>query len=192
MFDTIGDRITYCRSLLRLARNEMAKEVAVNISLPTLARWELNTVSPSLKKIQILADFFVKKGIDVSAEWLKKGEGYPPISLELNKFDVGQFDELAYSVLIGVRNKIRDFYFQQVTSNFLRPIITFGDYIGGVSEENHKSLDNKLCFLYPSDIVTAGIYHHNDNALVNLSGEEYVVSNHEIKIGEIQWIIRRP
>lgn len=192
MFDTLGDRITYCRSLLNLTRNELVSQLGVSISLPTLARWELNTVAPSFHKIEMLAAFFVSQGINVSAEWLETGKGYPPISLNLAKFDIGQFDELAYNTLITVSNKIKDFCFQQVNSNFLRPIISFGDYIGGIVTERHKLLDNKLCFLYSTDAVTVGIYHYHDYSLTNLCGEIYHIPQKKIKIGEVQWIIRRP
>lgn len=193
MFETIGDRITYCRSLLQLTRNEMASEIGMGISLPTLARWELNTVIPSSKKIQILTEFFLHKGIEVSSEWLKEGSGYPPITLDLKKFDANQFDEIAYNTLIVVSNKIKNFFFQQVTSNFLRPYISFGDYIGGISEDNLKLLNNKLCFLFQvGDSATAGIFQHDQNVILNLSGETLPVLKDKVKIGEVQWIIRRP
>ena len=65
MFDTIGERITYCRSLLGMTRNDLAEKLGGVVSLPTIARWELNTVIPSLKKIDILVSFFISQGISV-------------------------------------------------------------------------------------------------------------------------------
>lgn len=193
MFDTLGERITYCRNLLGLARNEMAEKMAGAISLPTLTRWELNTVNPSSKKIEILRKFFLNQGLTVSMEWLQDGRDFPPLSMDLKKFDSAQFDEIVYATLVGIRNKIKDFYFQQVNSNFFRPIISFGDYVGGVAENNRNLIDGKLCFLCTESVATAGIYNYKNNAIRNLSGEtEEANSGANIMIGELQWTVRRP
>jgi transcriptional regulator with XRE-family HTH domain len=194
MLNTVGERITYCRNLLGLARNEVPKKMGEQISLPTLARWELGTVTPSLKKVKMLTDFFISQGLDVKSEWIHEGKGYPPISIDLKKFDHVQFDELAYTTLINIRNKVKNFDFRQVNSNFLRPFISFGDYLGGVTETNKKLIDKKLCFLFSDSIVTAGIYIYEIDSLESLCGETYEVSElkDEVKVGEVQWIIRRP
>lgn len=190
MFNTIGERITYCRSLLGISRVEMAERVGALISLPTLARWEANTVDPTAKKIEILALFFIKNGISVNSEWLKTGKGQPPFSINLNKFDNAQFDELAYSALASVKSKVRDFFFQQVNSNFFKPMITYGDYIGGIIEQDKKLMDKKLCFIHFDSVVTAGFYYYKTDSITNLSGETQCLNN--AILGEIQWIVRRP
>lgn len=193
MFNTLGERITYCRNLLNLSRNDLVENLNGEISLPTLARWELNTVIPSTKKIQTLKNYFEKSGITLSLEWLKNGVGYPPVSLELKKFDFFQFDEVAYTTLVGIRNKIKDFYFSQVNSNYFQPIVSFGDYVGGILEPNKKLLDNKICFLFNEKVATVGIYLHDKDILCNQVGDIFEICNsQEIKIGEAQWIIRRP
>lgn len=192
MFDTIGERITYCRSLLGMTRNDLAEKLGGVVSLPTIARWELNTVIPSLKKIDILVSFFISQGISVSTDWVKNGEGYPPISIDLKKFDSSQFDELAYSTLVSIRNIVKDFFFQQVNSNFFRPVTSFGDYVGGIIESNKKLIDKKLCFVSSENHVTAGIYNYEMDGISNISGEVYQLNGQDVKIGEVQWIIRRP
>ncbi len=75
MFNSIGERITYCRGLLGISRVEMAHKIGNLISLPTLARWESNVVDPSAKKVDILTAFFVLNGISVDSEWIKSGCG---------------------------------------------------------------------------------------------------------------------
>lgn len=190
MFNSTGERITYCRSLLGISRVEMAEKIGALISLPTLARWEANTVEPTAKKIEILASFFIQNGISVNSDWLKAGKGQPPFSINLSKFDNTQFDELAYSALAGVKSRVRDFFFQQVNNNFLKPIITYGDYIGGVVEQDKKIMDKKLCFIYFDNVVTAGFYYYKTDSITNLGGETQSLNN--AILGEIQWIVRRP
>lgn len=193
MFNTLGERITYCRNLLGLARNEMAEKMAGAISLPTLTRWELNTVTPSSKKIEALNNFFLSQGLTVSLEWLQGGRDFPPLSMDLKKFDSTHFDEIVYTTLVDIRNKIKDFYFQQVNSNFFRPILSFGDYVGGIAETNKKLLDNKLCFLCTESVATAGIYNYKDNVIQNPGGDVEMVKNDgRVIIGELQWMARRP
>jgi transcriptional regulator with XRE-family HTH domain len=193
MFHTLGERITYCRNLLNLSRNNLVENLKGEISLPTLARWELNTVIPSKKKIEMLKSYFEKNGIQINPEWLKNGVGYPPVSLELKKFDCFQFDEVAYTSLVAIRNQIKDFYFSQVNSNYFQPVVSFGDYVGGILEPNKKLLNNKLCFLFTENIATVGIYLHDKNILSNREGDIYEIrDSQDIKIGEAQWIIRRP
>lgn len=147
---------------------------------------------PSKKKIEILVNFFESCGINVSVEWIEKGIGYPPVNADLKKFNTADFDELAYTTLIDVRQRVKDFHFFQVSSNFFRPIISFGDYVGGITETNKKIIDKKLCFLITASLVVAGTYHYETNSISNLSGDNQSISNETIKIGEIQWIIRRP
>jgi transcriptional regulator with XRE-family HTH domain len=192
MFNTLGERITYCRNLLGFTRNEMVEIIGSTISLPTLARWELNTVAPSTKKIEALTHFFIKQGINVSAEWIKEGLGFPPVSLDLKNFDPSQFDELAYSTLVSIRNKVKDFCFMQINSNFFRPVLSFGDYIGGIIEGNKKILSGRLCFLSMEGLVVAGVYNYEKNCITNLNGDVKDAGNNTEQMGEIQWIIRRP
>tara|TARA_Y100000588_G_C14165272_1_gene886628 strand:+ start:332 stop:517 length:186 start_codon:yes stop_codon:yes gene_type:complete len=55
--NSVGDRITYCRSSLNLTRKELANNWG-GASIPTLARWELNTVNIPKKKIRFISEIF--------------------------------------------------------------------------------------------------------------------------------------
>ena len=57
MFNSIGERIVYCRGILGYSRKEFAEQMN-GISLPTLSRWELNYVRIPDKQLDKLVVFF--------------------------------------------------------------------------------------------------------------------------------------
>jgi len=67
--NTVGDRITYCRSSLCLTRKELAEKWG-GASIPSLARWELDTVRIPQKKLKSLIDFLNENGLSVTEKWL--------------------------------------------------------------------------------------------------------------------------
>ncbi len=117
MFSTIGDRIVYCRGFLDCTRKEFATQLG-DVSLPTLSRWELNYVKIPQKKLERLVHFFNQKGIRVDIDWIRSGQGLPPINLNLKDFQDIKFDEISYSIMIGLHKTIKNFQFKQLNSNF--------------------------------------------------------------------------
>lgn len=69
-------------------------------------------------------------------------------------------------------------------------MITYGDYIGGVIEQDKKLVDKKLCFIHFDSVVTAGFYQNKTDSIINASGEVQQLNN--AILGEIRWIARRP
>jgi transcriptional regulator with XRE-family HTH domain len=192
MFETLGDRLTYCRSLLGLTRKDLYDQLKKEISLPTLARWELDTAKPSTKKIQPLVNSFRKQGINVTDEWITHGIGLPPISIHLKDFQESDFDIITHNTLTNLRNKIKKFHFAQINNNFFRPILAYGDYIAGIETDNYLSINGKFCFFCSTSHTIAGILDYTNKIITNLSGEEQGIKFSEFSIGEIQWISRRP
>ena len=77
VFNSIGERIIFIRSALRITRNYLKNEY--NISDNTLRTWENNKVVPSKKSLGPLIYAFKKEGINVSLDWLETGFGQIPI-----------------------------------------------------------------------------------------------------------------
>jgi transcriptional regulator with XRE-family HTH domain len=192
MFETLGDRITYCRSLLGVTRKDLSAKLGEVISLPTLSRWELYNVQPSSKKISFLVGLFNKYGLNVTEEWIIKGEGLPPISIHLQDFQESDFDIISYNTMTNLRKIIKNFHFSQINNNFFRPLLAYGDYIGGIITDNYSSINGKLCFLCSESLTIAGILDHTKRIVTNLNGEIQEINITEFSIGEIQWISRRP
>jgi hypothetical protein len=197
--NTLGDRITYCRSSLFLTRKELS-DLWQGASIPTISRWELDSIRIPLKKLNSLVDFFNAKGLIVSHEWLLEGTGVPPFLLRDDKFDEPDFDSLAQEKLLDLNRQIKNFVFGQVKNNFLSPFIKYGDYIGGINNiSNFDTISNflmgELIFFKKMANITVGILQEIDNQIIingfNKESEAINIENIDA-IGKVQWIIRRP
>lgn len=197
--NTLGDRITYCRSSLFLTRKELS-DLWTGASIPTISRWELDSVRIPIKKLNSLIDFFGSRGLIVSQEWLLEGTGIPPFLLRDDKFDEPDFDSLAQEKLLDINRQVKNFVFGQVKNNFLSPVIKYGDYIGGINNiDNYETISHflmgELIFLKKISNITVGILQEIDNQIIissfNKENEAIKVENIDA-IGKIQWIIRRP
>ena len=195
--NSIGDRITYCRSSLQLTRKNLIEEW-LGASLPTLARWELGTVKIPTKKIPSLVHYFFEKGLIVTEGWILSGLGAPPILMHDNAFDELDFDSLAQEELLSINRKIQNFIFGQVRNNLITPYIKYGDYIGGKDLLNslNNSLKGDMVFVKLKTGLVAGFLDDFVSQLVlrdmaGLTTETYKMDLVE-SIGKIQWIIRRP
>ncbi len=198
IINTIGDRITYCRSSLCLTRKGLAEKWGA-ASIPTLARWELDTVKIPSKKLSSLVEFFHENGLFVTESWLKDGIGSPPLLLKHDHFDVLDFDSIAQEKLLDVNRQVKNFTFGQVKNNLLAPYIKYGNYIGGVNlmgEVELSSIHGEIIFLKKRVVglivgvlkeFNAAISIRNFDKTVELFDTESVEA-----IGKIQWIARRP
>lgn len=196
--NTIGDRITYCRSSLCLTRKELAEKWGC-ASIPTLARWELDTVKVPLKKLISMINFFQQHGLFVTESWLKDGVGAPPLLLQKDQFDEIDFDSIAQEQLLDINRQIGNFIFGQVKNNFMSPFIKYGDYIGGVGLHDNteiKSLQGELVFLKKRVTgLVAGVLKESTNQVEIKNFDkviELIDNEHVEAIGKIQWIVRRP
>lgn len=196
--NTIGDRITYCRSSLYLTRKELSEKWGI-ASIPTLARWELNTSKIPIKKLISLIDFFHTHGLFVTESWLIDGIGSPPLLLKSDQFDELDFDTIAQEKLLDINRQVKNFIFGQVKNNLMTPIIKYGDYMGGVDIINNAelySLQGELIFLKKKVTgIVVGILKEciNQISIKNFDKTvEFIEIEHVESLGKIQWLIRRP
>lgn len=193
---SLGDRITYCRSSLNMTRKDLANCWG-GASVPTIARWELNTVTIPQKKLESLTNFFNENGILVNLIWIKNGEGIPPVNLDSDIFNELDFDTLAQESLLNINQKQSNFCFGQVKSNALFPFAKYGDYIGGVKcpDKNISYLDGEFIFALKGNDMFLGLCVLKGDYLI-LEGMKGVVETLSIKnidsLGKLQWLIRRP
>jgi hypothetical protein len=197
LINSMGDRITYCRSTLQLTRKELIDEWA-GASIPTLVRWELGTVKIPEKKISSLVSYFNLKGLIVTKDWIFQGSGTPPVLISEQLFDEIDFDSLVQENLLELNRKIKNFIFGQVKNNLLSPHIRYGDYVGG-SKIPLKVL-NTLCgdivFLKNSNGLNIGVLDECEDQLILRNFERSVQNSFSTDsidlVGKIQWIAKRP
>ena len=197
MFSTVGERLNYCRSLINKTRKEVSDEIQV-ISMPTLSRWELNTIAVPKKKFIILVNYFAKNNLFVSEEWLSSGDGSLPVNGNLEEFNEENFDDLVLKNLLSMQENVKNFWFSQVSNNFFSPIVSFGDYIGGIplKREDFFSAQEKICFFSTDKEIFAGILKINnqDFFLENYFGKKKNIDLQitQLKLGKLEWLVKRP
>jgi len=190
--NTIGDRISYCRSTLGFSRKEFA-EFWGGASVPTLSRWELDTVEPSFKKISSVAEFFCSKGLLVTPEWIKDGGQGAPSLLNMKEFSEDDFDDICENNFLNLNKQIKNFKFYKVTSNFFSPMIRYGDYVGGIEIlEGQEKNDNSLAFVLCENTVFVGFLGYNENIfLSNSIGKKMDFPSYSL-IAKVHWTAIRP
>lgn len=189
MYETIGERICYCRNLLNLSQREFA--IAFDISKPTITRWESNSVKIPANQINVLVEKFKKYGILVSTKWLLTGVDTPPINENAAELHTLNFDEITYITLNNLKLKIKNFEIFQITNKFFEPILGFADYVAGIPSENKISINGKFCFVITNKDVTVGIYNHTDQTIKNIFEQVYPIKDKILTIGEVLWIAKR-
>lgn len=195
--NSIGDRITYCRSALYLTRKELASEWK-GASVPTISRWELDVIDIPYKKLDTLIKFFQKKGLVVTKEWIIRGVGAPPVLLSDEHFDDLDFDSLAQEELLTLNKKIKNFIFGKITNNFMSPIVKYGDYIGGVNSINEidfMRFFGELIFVreITTDLFIGILFDYKKDIIIkSYNSEKKIIKTSNLNaIGKVQWIIKR-
>ena len=198
--NSIGDRITYCRSSLGLTRKELSENWG-GASVPSIARWELGTVKIPEKKLLSMIHYFYENGLVITGNWINNGVGTPPLLIQNDQFMELDFDSLAQETLLNINMQQQGFIFGQVRNNLISPIIKYGDYVGGVSVPNYlekdilRSFTDELVFLKKGIGLLVGIFKEIQHEILirNFSGAFEAVSTGNLEaVGRIQWIIRRP
>lgn len=197
--NSVGDRITYCRSSINMTRLELAN-LWLGASVPTISRWELNTINIPRKKLESLVEFFNKENLLVNINWILSGEGIPPVKLSHDMFDNVDFDSLAQETLLNMNQKRANFCFGQVKNNILSPFIKYGDYVGGLKYQNKNilPLSGELIFIQKDADIFSGICVFEDDKLYlgSIVGIKAYSDNLFVKdpdaIGKIECLIRRP
>lgn len=189
---TIGDRITYCRSTIGLTRKELAA-LWGEASVPTLSRWELDSIEPAYKKVSSIAEFFCSKGLIVSPEWIQNGSGFAPSHLNMNEFIEDDFDALCDQNFLSLNQKIKDFAYYKVTSNFFAPIIRYGDYVGGIKiDTNPIDCVNSLVFIVQENTAHVGFLDNaNMITIKNAQGKSMEFDHYSI-LAKVHWTAMRP
>lgn len=190
-----GERLNYCRSLLGKSRKELSDELGT-VSLPTISRWELNTTKIPDKKIDLLLSYFKKNNIFIKKDWLQHGLGEAPINGNLKNFDISNFDDIAIKQLFSLKKEIKNFWYSQVSTNFMFPIVSFGDYVGGIlcplADDTLSKLHDKLCIVDDKSNVSTGTLRVSDRIYIeNIRGEKRILAG-DFLIGEMQWLVKRP
>jgi transcriptional regulator with XRE-family HTH domain len=189
---TIGDRITYCRSTIGLTRKELS-ELWGEASVPTLSRWELDNIEPTQKKLALISEFFCSKGLIVSPNWIHSGEGISPSLLNMKEFAEDDFDDICEQNFLTLNQKIKNFSYYKVTSNFFSPTMHYGDYVGGIKIESDISSNaNSLVFVVHENAVHVGFLEYNGTpTLKNLQGKTMSFPNYSF-MAKIHWMAIRP
>lgn len=197
LINSVGDRITYCRSSLQLTRKELINEWA-GVSVPTLVRWELETVKIPIKKIPSLVNYFNMKGLIVTESWILQGVGALPILMREQTFEEIDFDSLTQENYLTLNQKIKNFVFGQVKNNLLSPHIRYGDYVGGSKSPLSvlSSFCGEMIFVKNFSGINIGVLDEYGDQLILRNFERSAqnsFSTNSIEIaGKIQWIARRP
>lgn len=194
--NTIGDRITFCRSSLKLTRKDLSEQWKV-ASVPTIARWELDVVKIPLKKLSSLIDFFNNNGLIVTQEWILSRSETPPILINNNAFEELDFDSLAQENLLNVNMQEKNFTFGQVKNTLIAPFIKYGDYVGGntCSLSSLHVATGDIIFLKRMSGIAVGILDQYEDAIIlkNFANHHESFDKNIIEsIGKVKWIVRRP
>jgi len=199
--NSVGDRLTYCRSSLCLTRKELSCDWG-GASVPSIARWELDTVKIPSKKLTSIIGFFLKKGLIVNDAWVIDGAGNPPFLVRNDAFVDVDFDSLAQENLLNINMQQKNFVFGQSRNNLISPVIKYGDYIGGIASYTSNdssvilhSLIDELVFLKNRSGLLVGILNDcSENVTIknHIGAKESVSFCGLESIGKIQWIARRP
>lgn len=195
--NSMGDRITYCRSSLQLTRKELVDDWG-GASVPTLVRWELGTVKIPTKKIPTLVSYFNSKGLIVTQSWISEGFGAPPILMGEQIFQEIDFDSLVQESFLAINRKIKNFVYGQVKNNLLSPYLRYGDYAGGniVPLDFLPTLCGDIILLKIANGLSVGVLERCENQLILRNFERSVQSSFSIDmielVGKIQWTAKRP
>lgn len=189
---TIGDRITYCRSTIGLTRKEFSL-LWGEASVPTLSRWELDVIEPTPKKISSVAEFFCSKGLVVSPDWIQNGTGLSPSHLNMKEFTEDDFDEMCDQSFLNLNQKIKDFIYYKVTTNFFAPVIRYGDYVGGVKLDGDLSNNwNSLVFIVHDNTVHVGFLIESQKVTIKNSQGKLLEFDDYSLLVKVNWTAIRP
>lgn len=189
MYDTTGERISYCRKLVGVSRPKMVKQLGT-VSIASVDRWELNRVRVPDEQINKLVDFFNENGVAVSAEWLRDGTGIAPINNNLVPLSEYNFDDASYVTLSNLKSIYKDLQIYTLSSSFFEPILSSGDYVAGFLAQNNDLINQKECFVIQKNAVVVGVYDHHNKQLINFYSHRLDLDN-EFKIGEVVWSAKR-
>lgn len=189
---SIGDRITYCRSTIGLTRKEFSLSWG-EASVPTLARWELDVIEPTPKKISSVAEFFCSKGLVVSPDWIQSGTGFSPSHLNMKEFTEDDFDEMCDQSFLNLNQKIKNFTYYKVTTNFFAPVIRYGDYVGGVKLDGNLSEHvNSLVFIVHDNAVHVGFLDDSPVVAVKNAQGKLIEFTQYSLLAKVNWTAIRP
>lgn len=189
---TIGDRLSYCRSAIRLTRKELS-EMWGQASVPTISRWELDSIEPTSKKITSLSEFFCSKGLIVSVDWIQEGVGLTPSLLNIKEFNEEEFDELCEQNFLNLNKSLKDFVYYKVTSNFFSPTIRYGDYVGGVKvmDDYTKNINSLVLVVHENAVYVGFLDSIEKLTIKNPLGKSMCFSDYNL-LAKIHWTAIRP
>ncbi|MBA4696967.1 MAG: hypothetical protein H2069_06255 [Legionella sp.] len=190
--DSIGDRITYCRSSLELTRKELI-DLWKKASIPTYCRWELDAIQPNFQKISNLAEFFCSQGLIVSPEWIQTGHGPQPSLLNMQEFREDQFDTLCEESFLDLNKKVKNFLFYKVTTNFFSPIARYGDYVAGVRVDDilPENINTIHAVVFENSVYVGFLENKKILTLKNTQDKVIEFSDYNV-LAKVHWTAVRP
>ena len=126
----MNERIRHLRNLLNINRREVEELSNHEIKSRALESIEAGRSKVSIDILQVIHDFFNKKNIVVSYEWIVTGIGKPPYILDkniLNTANSNIYKEVKYFEELNSRSITLT-----IQDNKLVPFCKIGDLIGGI------------------------------------------------------------
>lgn len=181
MLDTIGKRLKCCRAATGTTTHEVVDYIhsqGEELSYPTYTRWEAGSAFPGKKTahlIGIVSDFFKKNGLQVEANWILSGEGFPPQFAEYTTMDED-------TLFILASRTMHDVELIQVGGKYGEPYVNFGEFVIVSNESDIYKNNGKLCYVKTTEGVKIGIVSILDEKSILLVG----IGEKEIKKSVVQ------
>ena len=111
----------------------------------------------------------------------------------MKEFKEDEFDDLCEQNFLDLHQKIKDFSYYKVTSNFFSPVIRYGDYVAGLKiHSNLQGYINSLVFVVNENTVHVGFLDFDNNFFIkNALGKVLILDNYDLLV-KIQWTAIRP
>lgn len=146
---TPGKRLMYARQLTHISRTEFCKKSG--LSHRSIAKWELDKKSFTLKNAKEVVEQLKHENIDISINWLLTGDGNAPKKIDSlqkrSKFETEQ------DLILDEIKEFERFHPNSITlqiyDDSCLPLYFPGDYMGGPSFQGEYifTLKNQLCLV---------------------------------------------
>jgi hypothetical protein len=191
MLDTIAKRLKCCRAATGVSQHDVVNYIQSkggDLSYVSYTRWESGSAVPvrKLELVDVVAEFFRDNGLHVEAQWILKGEGFPPQFAEYKNLDEDTLFIMASKTIEGVE-------LIQVGGAYGDPFVSFGEFC---IISNHNSIEennNKLCYVRYKSGVKIGKVSILDESSIFIPGNEGLIIKKEdvLECRKIKWIQKK-
>lgn len=191
MLETIGKRLKCCRAATGTTPQEIVNHIhnnGVDISYTTYTRWEAGSSFPS-RKIEVMSyisDFFKKNGLNVEANWILSGEGFPPQFAEYSNLDEDTLFILASRTMPNVE-------LIQIGGVYGEPFVKYGEFCIIANNSDIDSNNNKLCYVKTKSQLLIGvvIIINEHEILIKSDNPTNIAKSEAIECRRIRWIQKK-